>query len=51
MSDEAIRDSWAFEEADTLLAEVVAKTRIWGDDLQDLRQRIAAALLRAIIEA
>lgn len=36
--------AWAFEQADGLLAELVAKSRIWGDELQDLRLEIARAL-------
>lgn len=37
----------ALQWADELLAEVVGKTRVWGDELETLRQSIAKALMEA----
>lgn len=37
----------ALERADELLADVVGKTRVWGDELEALRQGIARALMEA----
>lgn len=37
----------ALEWADEILADVVGKTRVWGEELDILRQSIAKALMEA----
>lgn len=39
---------WAFDQADVLLAEVVAINRLWGDELASFRLKLAEALNAAM---